>query len=91
MTSKISENKELVVSKLKQDVCTVTFEKKDGTTRKMKCTLNANLIPTTLEIDEGRVKQTRAKNPDVLPVYDIEAAGWRSFRWDSVIEFEDRK
>lgn len=90
MTTKILEDKELVVSKLKEDVCTVTFEKKDGTIRKMKCTLNMHLIPT-LEIDEGKVRQTRAENPDVLRVYDIEAAGWRSFRWDSVIEFEGKE
>ena len=82
-------DKEQIVSALKIGACTVTFEKKDGALRKMKCTLNSQLIPT-LEIDEGRVRRTRAENPDVLPVYDIEAAGWRSFRWDLLIEFEGK-
>jgi len=29
---------------LHQNVCTVVFEKADGTTRKMNCTLNQNVI-----------------------------------------------
>jgi hypothetical protein len=89
MTTKFLADKKLVVDKLKDGVCTITFEKKDGALRKMKCTLNSELIPK-LEIIESKEKKTRAENPEVLPVYDIEAAGWRSFRWDSLIEFEGK-
>ena len=33
-----------------------------------------------MALEEGKKKV----NPDVQAVYDIEAQGWRSFRWDSV-------
>jgi hypothetical protein len=32
-------------------------------------------------------KRTKKENPDVQPVYDVKASGWRSFRWDSVKDF----
>ena len=70
------------VKQLLQDkVCEVTFEKKDGSERVMKCTLKANMLPP-MEVKEGA--STRPENPDVLAVWDIEASGWRSFRMDSV-------
>jgi hypothetical protein len=34
------------------------------------------------------VKKVRAISSDVLPVYDIDAQGWRSFRWDSIKSVE---
>lgn len=60
----------------------VVFTKKDGTTRIMKCSLSKEFVPEQLEmaLEEGKKKV----NPDVQAVYDIEAQGWRSFRWDSV-------
>ena len=81
-------DKDSIVESLKTTICMVVFNKKDGERREMKCTLNQSMIPT-LEIDETRVKRTRAENPDILPVYDVEAKGWRSFRWDSLIDFRD--
>ena len=61
---------------------TVTFTKKDGSERVMKCTTNEALTPAISGTS------TRAVNPNVLPVYDIEAQDWRSFRWDSVKSVE---
>jgi hypothetical protein len=29
-------------------------------------------------------KSDRKVNEDVMPVFDLEAGGWRSFRWDSI-------
>jgi hypothetical protein len=29
-------------------------------------------------------KKDRKVNEDVMPVYDIEAGHWKSFRWDSI-------
>lgn len=73
----------------------VIFTKKDGTEREMKCTTNAALIPSAPIVEA--VHETNTDNPvdfpkvkkvneDVMPVYDLEAQGWRSFRWDSVKE-----
>ena len=57
---------------------TVTFTKKDGSERVMKCTLDPNVLPKQ-EIKEGDNRTERLKTDTVMPVYDIEAKGWRSF------------
>lgn len=66
---------------LKIDVATVTFTKKDGTERIMKCTLNPDQLPSA-PVTEG--KKERKVNNDVLAVYDVEAKGWRSFTIKSI-------
>lgn len=66
---------------LKADVGTVTFTKKDGTERVMKCTLDSKKLPEA-PITEG--KKMRKVNEDVIAVYDVEAKGWRSFTIKSV-------
>ena len=64
---------------------TVDFIKKDGTQRKLHCTLRADLLPPQTDLEEA--VQNKAVNPDVLAVWDLENEGWRSFRYDSVIGF----
>jgi len=70
-------------SHLKHGPVTVTFTKKDGTERVMKCTTNPTYImfkdPTIMES-----KKERKVNEDVMPVFDMEAGHWKSFRWDSI-------
>ena len=52
----------------------------------MKCTLDDQLIPQPeLPLEEN--KKEKKINPDVQAVWDIENEGWRSFRWDSVKEW----
>jgi hypothetical protein len=75
--------KKWLKSHLKHGPVTVIFTKKDGTERVMKCTTNPTVImfkdPTILES-----KKERKVSEDVMPVYDLEADAWKSFRWDSV-------
>lgn len=71
-----------VVSRLQKGVVGVTFTKKDGTERTMMCTLDADVIPNDFAPKDEDSK--RAKNDEVLAVFDVEKEGWRSFRWDSV-------
>ena len=75
---------------------TVTFTKKDGSERVMKCTTSASLVPpeplietvhatgTDNPIDFPKVKKEKKVNEDIMPVYDLESEAWRSFRWDSI-------
>jgi len=76
--------KKWLKSHLRMGPVTVTFTKKDGTERVMKCTTDATLImfkdPTILE-SKG---STRKVNEDIIPVYDLESSAWKSFRWDSI-------
>jgi hypothetical protein len=72
-------------SVLRDGIATVVFEKNDGTERTMKCTLSKEIVP---QVVSENVKKVRAVAVDSLPVYDVEAQGWRSFRWDSIKSVE---
>ena len=74
-----------IMLNLRENKCVVTFEKVNGEIRKMLCTLKSDYIP--VEETEAGEKRTKVENPDVLPVYDLESNGWRSFRWNSLKEF----
>ena len=73
---------------LQQGVCNVTFTKVNGDERVMNCTLKEDLLPAKPLVTEDAETKTKKPNPDVLAVYDVKAAGWRSFRWDSLKDFE---
>ena len=83
------------IRSLLQTTCIqVTFVKADGTLRNMLCTLKPDIIPavpepkTTTGPVDGIVREAIEKKPRKQPdvhscrVYDIEAQGWRSFRYD---------
>lgn len=74
-----------IKEQLKAGACLVTFMKVDGTKRIMKCTLNEKYIPPAEPKKTDRVKK---ENPDVLAVWDLEKDGWRSFRFDTILEVE---
>jgi hypothetical protein len=73
--------------KLQSSVLNVTFVKKDGTERKMTCTLKADHLPAQTDLEEA--VQKKAPNSDVIAVWDVEKAAWRSFRYDSIIGFTE--
>lgn len=61
----------------------IVFTKADGTERVMRCSLNPSLLPAATPKES---KTARAVSTETLAVYDLENEGWRSFRYDSVIE-----
>jgi hypothetical protein len=69
---------------------TVVFTKKDGTERVMKCTTNPELVPAVELVESAEPKKEKKVNEEVMPVYDLEAKAWKSFRWDSIkqVRFE---
>ena len=80
MTSTIDKTylKELLIER----PVTVEFQKKDGSMRKMYCTLNSSHIPAE-HVPKG-VRKPQTEEANTLSVFDIEVGGWRSFRYDSV-------
>lgn len=64
---------------LKTNTGTITFTKKDGTERVMKCTLQEAKLPVVEQKETTEVTKTRKENPELLSVYDLESDGWRSF------------
>ena len=67
---------------LKQSICEVVFQKADGTPRVMRCTLLSSYLPPP-----NPDAKPRKENLEAVPVWDVEAEGWRSFRVDSVKSF----
>ena len=59
----------------------ITFNKKDGTKRVMKCTLLPELLPV-VELKEGA--KPRKESTTSIRVYDLEKKEWRSFTTKSV-------
>lgn len=60
---------------LRHNTIQVTFTKKDGTERVMKCTLKEDVLPVV----ESKEPSTRKTNDANLAVFDVEANSWRSF------------
>jgi len=69
-----------LVDYLKRYECEVQFEKADGTIRDMQCTLQESVVPAT----KGTNKPKAAS---VLTVFDTEKQGWRTIKFDKVIDF----
>lgn len=80
--SKAEEFKKQIAPFLSNYIITLQFTKADGSIRTMKCTLHPDWIETVQPAHETK----KAENPDVQAVWDIPNAGWRSFRWDSIIQ-----
>lgn len=69
------------------DLC-VTFTKKDGTERAMRCTLVEGNIPADKKPTSEVSTAGRKTNGSAMAVFDTEKSEWRSFRWDSVTKVE---
>ncbi len=61
----------------------VTFTKKDGSRREMKCTLAKHLLP--LSENTAVEGAQRVENANLVKTYDLENQGWRSFNVSNVI------
>ncbi len=79
-------------NKLLSEKCIVHFTKVNGEERVMSCTLNSNLIPQEFHPKSNKELAKEEpivikEEPNVMKVFDLEAAGWRSFRIGSVTQF----
>ena len=74
------ESQNEILEALKNGILNVEFTKKDGSLRKLICTLSEDRIPA----DKKPKGTGHTKNDAVLPVFDMENNSWRSFRWDSI-------
>ena len=88
------EGREWLKTLLKEQEVIVTFTKVNGEERIMTCTLNEAVVPPTVRTETTKPK---AEVDSICSVWDVNAKGWRSFRWSNVkrIEFslgeEDNK
>ena len=73
-----------LISHLKYGPVTVYFTKKDGTERKMDCTLKEENIVQY----EKKTDRVKTLNEETCPVFDLEKNEWRSFRYDALTKVE---
>jgi hypothetical protein len=69
---------------LKRKTVKITFKKKDGTERVMNCTLHEEVVP----VYEKKTERVKKTNDDVLAVWDLDKDAFRSFKLDSLIDYQ---
>lgn len=85
MTELFVIDKEYITEIITAGPVDVTFTKKDGTMRLLKCTLSPALLPTKAVDDESVIPvKVRKVSENSLAVYDLINTSWKSFRWDSI-------
>ena len=77
--------KEELRENLRNNILKVTFLKLDGSLREMTCTLKENIIP---EIKSKKETNDVSQDKPAVNVWDCEANGWRSFRYDRLQDVE---
>lgn len=70
---------------LKENIVEVVFAKRDGTERRMYCTLINEFLPS-----KGELILTQPSEPsdNIITCWDLECDDWRSFRLDTVKSLE---
>jgi len=73
----------ILLTKLRDGIVLVKFTKADGTERILKGTLSESLLPRPEPSSKPRLE-----TPGVIRVFDLDLEEWRSFRLDSVLDYE---
>ena len=75
MEKSLKQDAKTIIARLGQGAWFVSFTKKDGTDRTLRCTRDANLIPG------GAVKGTdnRKDQGGLIAVWDLDAETWKGF------------
>lgn len=66
--------------------CEVEFKKINGDIRKMRCTLNPELLPKK---EEKENKKKKTENLEILSVFDLDKKDWRSFKIKNIISIKE--
>ena len=69
---------------LEQNVVVVDFNKISGDKRVMTCTLREDMKPAATKTEAMSQKKVREVSDAVVSVWDVNAKGWRSFRYDRI-------
>lgn len=72
-----------LLEKLRNETLVVTFNKLNGDERVMTCTKSFDVIP-----EEHKPKTDKEPKEGNVTVWDTNAKGWRSFRYDRVTKVE---
>lgn len=85
----VTMNREDYMRLLRDNICVVTFTKRDGTERVMRCTLKSEHLPAIASpVQQSEEKTTRKTNLNTVSVWDMDKSAWRGFALDSVKEIK---
>jgi hypothetical protein len=70
---------------LRKGTSVITFTKKDGSERVMKCTLDSDLMPKFESKETDRETKPRPEDPNNIVVWDLEKEGFRKIGLNSII------
>ena len=76
-----------LIQDLRKGVRSVRFTKRDGSLRDLRCTLEASQLP--VKEQKALDKPLREANANLVTVWDLDKAAWRSFRRDSVVSVSE--
>lgn len=71
-----------IVKNLAENICVVSFVKKDTTTRVMTCTSNPALMP----VYEKKTDKVRLPNPNIIYTFDLNKVAYRSFLVENILD-----
>ena len=75
-------SKSNIMNMLHSGIVNIKFTKVDGSERVMKCTLAEGIVKP----HEKKTDREKKVNENIVSVWDVEKEGWRSFRYDSILE-----
>ena len=75
-------------TKFRSGIWRFSYFKKEGGIREARGTLDPSRIPQDKWAKDTNVNHI--PSPDTFPYYDLDAAGWRSFRLDNFIGFVEQ-
>lgn len=76
---------------LSNNICNVTFTKANGDIRSSECTTSFDIIPEIYHPKQDLSDQSSVRKYDPeqsCVIFDIKSNGWRSFRFDRLIQLE---
>ena len=73
---------------LAENTATVTFTKKDGTTRVMRCTRDSNVIPAEKLAKEDPAKPAKTPTGDAVQAFDLDIGEWRAFNTGNITRID---
>mgnify|MGYP001179048688 CR=1 FL=1 len=75
-----------LLEQLRKETLVVTFNKLNGDERIMTCTKSFDIIP-----EEHKPKTDKEPKEGNVTVWDTNAKGWRSFKYDRITKVEKQK
>ena len=81
----INVDREELVTRLRNDVLEIEFNRVDGEYRHMTATLVPQFLPKQLDEENSNHKS----NPNVVALWDVNKGAWRSVRLDRVISISE--